>query len=88
MTHKEKMTARRIRQLSRQRGFSAVSNSRLDGKLQFLTMGFVAQGKPEAVARSLAMQQIRGTLPPPGFVRTRPYNERSKYNKENTRGNR
>jgi hypothetical protein len=79
MSHKEKMTARRIRQLARLPGFTPMYNSAMGSKMERLTSTFILQGKPENVAQTLAAQQVRAGLPNPAFVRTRPFHGRSKY---------
>lgn len=79
MSHKEKMIARRIRQIGRLAGFTPIYSSRMFTKLEGLTSTFIAQGKPEGVAKQLAAQQVRAGLPNPAFVRTRPFHGRSKY---------
>lgn len=78
MSHKEKMQARRIRQLARLPGFTPIASYRTMSKLERLTSTFIAQGKPEDVAKQLAAQQVRAGLPNPSFVRTRPFTSRSK----------
>lgn len=79
MEHKEKMRARRIRQLGRQAGFTPVYSGRINGRLVQATAKHVAAGKEPKVAEQLAAQEVRAGLPNPPFVRTRSFASRSKY---------
>jgi hypothetical protein len=79
MSHKEKMIARRIKQLARLPGFTPIYSQKLNAKLLRLTSTFVLQGKEATVAEQMAGQALRAGLPNPAFVRTRPFHGRSKY---------
>ena len=99
--HKSRMIIRRARQLDRKPGFTPVPNHKIEARITsmeaLLTAGYKGQvdaGKMDAMpsaakVRTEATRAIARTLPAvPLGVRTRPFQNRSKYNQENTRGNR
>ena len=97
MTHKEEMLERRIRQRTRKRGFTPVPNAKIDARIQatesLLTVAYnKTPGLPTPTAATIqaeARREVARTLPAiPIGVRTRQFVNTSKYNQENTRGNR
>lgn len=81
ITHKERMVERRLRQRARRVGFIPVVNQRHQATLTALrATGSTEEQAWAAIARTLPATPIG--------VRQNPFRSTSKYNQENTKGNR